>query len=489
MSICVQKSDKSSERFSNTIFEEVSSVASALGIYAILRSELIVKSEMVDDEVDYRQPDEDQLSLVDLCSSDEEPEDGEASQDYIEPTPLRIPVRRWGTPRLGKIGELPARQNNQYKGFISGRTETSSYNSTSQQASDGSTSSAAVVDFDDHASTPSTYCPSDIGSPRVPTSPGYPIRSAPNLGSVGLWNDHKCERRRKPVTSANAILRPTKPSSPPNLARIGLRVESRGRQTRRPVNTAVVLKRAAAQQGRQLGDRCDYDDPECPLPKVPRDWDETDQRFACKDCIQTTGDDSWICTLCGIDLWSPGEIAFHETTKRHQKAAGHKVWENMEAYIKEKYSKDLNELGVLETAAQTLLCKICDMPLQSYYDAAKHVNSSNHFGYSQHYAWWLDARAIFTGGDVSSDTQWRAVTTYLLKHMPDPKRLIDEEGIIPMDNSSSIANCCFRCDMCGAKLDCLSRVQEHVASRGHLKKKRWNEWEAEVSSSKRTRFD
>lgn len=64
MSICVQKSDKSSECFSSTTFEEVSSVASALGIYAILRSELIVKSEMVDDEVDYRQPDEDQLSLV-----------------------------------------------------------------------------------------------------------------------------------------------------------------------------------------------------------------------------------------------------------------------------------------------------------------------------------------------------------------------------------------------------------------------------------------
>ncbi|EER05954.1 hypothetical protein Pmar_PMAR028138 [Perkinsus marinus ATCC 50983] len=367
MSICVQKSDKSSECFSSTTFEEVSSVASALGIYAILRSELIVKSEMVDDEVDYRQPDEDQLSLVDLCSSDEGLDDGEACQDY---------------------------------------------------------------DFD-HASTPSTYCPSDIGSPRVPTSPGYPIRSAPNLGSVGLWSDHKCERRRKPATSANAILRPAKPSSPPNPARIGLRVESRGRQTSRSVNTAVVLKRAAAHQGRELGDRCDYDDPECPLPKVPRDWDETDQRFACKDCIQTNRDDSWICTLCGIDLWSPGEIAFHETTKRHQKAAGHKVWENMEAYIKEKYSKDLNELGVLETAAQTLLCKICDMPLQSYYDAAKHVNSSNHFGYSQHYAWWLDARAIFTGGNVSSDPQWRAVTTYLLKHMPDPKRLIDEEGIIP----------------------------------------------------------
>ncbi|KAF4735405.1 hypothetical protein FOZ62_005326, partial [Perkinsus olseni] len=245
---------------------------------------------------------------------------------------------------------------------------------------------------------------------------------------------------------------------------------------------------APVRDATQTGRRCRSTDPKSPLPRVPKDWSEKDPRFACEDCIRRKRNDGWTCTLCEMDLWSPGEVALHETTKRHQKGVGYKIWENIEVFIKRRHSNDLRQLGIIETAANTLLCTMCDVPLQSYYDAASHVNSTKHFEYSQHYAWWLDARAVFTGANTpGADRQWRAVATYLLKGMPDPKRLIDEEGIIPVDNSTSIAKCCFRCDLCGSTLDCLSRVQEHVASRGHLKKKRWSEWEAEVSSSKRMR--
>ncbi|KAF4671560.1 hypothetical protein FOL46_000241 [Perkinsus olseni] len=299
-------------------------------------ADLVVKSEVVDGEVDYTQPDEDQCSLVDLCSSDEEI-DGGGSNDYvssrlrINPSPLPIPARRRNQAELDKVRS---------------------------DASDDCTRQATL----------------QIGNVKV---------------------------RAKASSSSSS-----------------------------PEGTYKIASSAAM---------CRSTDPKSPLPRVPKDWNEKDPRFACEDCIRRKRNDGWTCTLCEMDLWSPGEVTLHETTKRHQKGVGYKIWENIEVFIKRRHSNDLRQLGVIETAANTLLCTMCDVPLQSYYDAASHVNSIKHFEYSQHYAWWLDARAVFTGENTTGvDRQWRAVATYLLKDMPDPKRLIDEEGIIPVKDCDSL---------------------------------------------------
>ncbi|KAF4726934.1 hypothetical protein FOZ62_030712, partial [Perkinsus olseni] len=130
-------------------------------------ADLVVKSEVVDGEVDYTQPDEDQCSLVDLCSSDEEI-DGGRSNDYINPSPLPIPARRRNQTELDKVrsdaSDDCTRRASLQIGAVKVRTKASS-SSSSPEGTYKSASSAASVDFD-RASTPSTYCPSDFGSPR-----------------------------------------------------------------------------------------------------------------------------------------------------------------------------------------------------------------------------------------------------------------------------------------------------------------------------------
>ncbi|KAF4664164.1 hypothetical protein FOL47_005278 [Perkinsus chesapeaki] len=384
-------------------------------------SGVIVKDEVVEAEVDYTQPDEEQCSLVDLCSSDEESgrvidvgtgysgAGGQAVDlKYIEePRPLKIPLRK----------RQETTRSRDY------RTSASLGGFSRRGASSSSAAAAAVVDF---ASTPSTYCPSDMGSPRRPLGGAkLSARSEPNLRPFGWWYKEKLGRERSATAST---LRPAKPRHPPDPSRIGTHTSTRTASTvvLRPANRCEVVRRDST------GDRGGRE--ECPLPHVPADWDEKDPRFECKDCIieKRGGDGVWKCTLCEMDLWSIGEIELHERSKRHKKAARNKVWENMEAYIKRRHSEDLKQLGIVETAARTLVCQLCDVPLLDYYTASKHVNSSGHDEYSQHFAWWETANAIMKGdGMMRNDRRLHAVTQYLLKDMPDPRRLIEEEGIIP----------------------------------------------------------
>ncbi|KAF4728344.1 hypothetical protein FOZ63_028809, partial [Perkinsus olseni] len=232
--------------------------------------------------------------------------------------------------------------------------------------------------------------------------------------------------------------------------------------TKRTTSEALVLWRGGHMHTSQP-----YEKSSATLPKVPMNFSEADERFACKDCFMQRGDNNFVCLLCDMEFWGEADLRFHSTTRRHQKASRNKVWENIETFIQMRYGDSLSLLGVVQTSAGTLRCVHCEKPLPSYYDAARHVNTRAHDDYMKHAFWHCEALAIHDG------TGWRRseAAQHLLRDMPDPCRLMREQYIAPTRDS------CFVCKLCGTRLDCLARIQEHIASNKHTKKRRWMRYE------------